>query len=81
MSKERYSLKEASRIRKALKAISSLNALIYKISNGKIWGKWGGKYPIMVLSVFGSKTGKVRKVPLIKVMNDNQKKNITSLKN
>ncbi len=72
MSKERYSLKEASRIRKALKAISSLNALIYKISNGKIWGKWGGKYPIMVLSVFGSKTGKVRKVPLIKVMNDNK---------
>ena len=72
MSKERYSLKEASRIRKALRAISSLNALVYKVSNGKIWGKWGGKYPIMILSVFGSKTGKVRKVPLIKVMNDNK---------
>ena len=68
MSKEKYSAKKASRIRKALKIISGLNSFIYKISNGKIWGKWARKYPIMVLSVFGSKTGKVRNVPLIKVL-------------
>tara|TARA_Y100001970_G_scaffold95656_1_gene120495 strand:+ start:482 stop:1723 length:1242 start_codon:yes stop_codon:yes gene_type:complete len=72
MSKERYSLKEATRIRKALRVISSLNALIYKISKGKIWGEWAGKYPIMVLSVFGKKTGKVRNVPLIKVLDNNK---------
>ena len=72
MSNERYSKKEASRIRNALKAISGLNSFIYKISKGKIWGKWAGKYPIMLLSVFGSKTGKVRNVPLIKVMHDNK---------
>ena len=71
MSTEKYSRKEASRIRKVLKAISGLNSFIYKISNGKIWGKMG-KYPIMLLSVFGSKTGKVRNVPLIKVMNENK---------
>ncbi|MCH2652523.1 MAG: nitroreductase family deazaflavin-dependent oxidoreductase [Gammaproteobacteria bacterium] len=70
MSKEKYSAKKASRIRKALKIISGLNSFIYKISNGKIWGKWAGKYPIMVLSVFGSKTGKVRNVPLIKVLDN-----------
>ena len=72
MSNERYSKKEASRIRNVLKAISGLNSFIYKISKGKIWGKWAGKYPIMLLSVFGSKTGKVRNVPLIKVMHDNK---------
>ena len=72
MSSERYSKKEASRIRNALKAISGLNSFIYKISKGKIWGKWAGKYPIMLLSVFGSKTGKVRNVPLIKVMHDDK---------
>ena len=52
MSKEKYSAKKASRIRKALKTISGLNSFIYKISNGKRWGKWAGKYPIMGLSVF-----------------------------
>ena len=72
MSNERYSEKEASRIRNALKAISGLNSFIYKISKGKLWGKWAGKYPIMLLSVFGSKTGKVRNVPLIKVMHDDK---------
>ena len=72
MNKEKYSLKEASRIRKVLKLISKLNALIYKISRGKLWGQWAGKYPIMVLSVLGSKTGKQRNIPLIKVLDDDK---------
>ena len=68
MNKEKYSIKEASRIRIVLKLISKLNVFVYKISGGKLWSQWAGKYPIMVLSVFGSKTGKLRNIPLIKVL-------------
>ena len=72
MNKEKYSIKEASRIRKVLKLISWMNVFVYKISRGKLWGQWAGKYPIMVLSVFGSKTGKLRNIPLIKVLDDDK---------
>ena len=72
MNKEKYSIKEASRIRKVLKLISRINVFVYKISRGKLWGRWAGKYPIMVLSVFGSKTGKLRNIPLIKVLDDDK---------
>tara|TARA_B100001142_G_scaffold282845_1_gene295463 strand:+ start:28 stop:429 length:402 start_codon:yes stop_codon:yes gene_type:complete len=72
MNKEKYSIKEASRIRKVLKLISRMNVFVYKISRGKLWGQWAGKYPIMVLSVFGSKTGKLRNIPLIKVLDDDK---------
>ena len=63
---------KALRIKKALKHLSSLNALIYRLSGGKLWNKWLGKYPIMILSVKGRKTGKTRNIPLIKVMKDEQ---------
>ena len=63
---------KALRIKKALKHLSSLNALVYRLSGGKLWNKWLGKYPIMILSVKGRKTGKTRNIPLIKVMKDEQ---------
>ena len=65
-------LDKALRIKKALKHLSSLNALVYRLSGGKLWNKWLGKYPIMILSVKGRKTGKTRNIPLIKVMKDEQ---------
>ena len=65
-------LDKALRIKIALKHLSSLNALVYRLSGGKLWNKWLGKYPIMILSVKGRKTGKTRNIPLIKVMKDEQ---------
>lgn len=70
MGKEAFSVNQAKRIKKILKGISSINAFIYQLSNGRVWGKWARKYPIMVLSVYGSKSGKLRNIPLIKVLNE-----------
>ena len=70
MGNEAFSLNQAKRIKKILKGISSINAFIYQLSNGRVWGKWARKYPIMVLSVYGSKSGKLRNIPLIKVLNE-----------
>ncbi len=67
---EAYSLSQAKIIRLVLRQISLINAFIYELSNGRLWGKLSGKYPIMVLSVFGAKSGKLRKVPLIKVLHE-----------
>ena len=70
--KDAIPLDKALRIKIALKHLSSLNALVYRLSGGKLWNKWLGKYPIMILSVKGRKTGKTRNIPLIKVMKDEQ---------
>ena len=72
MAAEAFSIGQAKFIKKILKAMSSANAAIYKISKGRLWSNWAGKYPIMILSVYGAKTGKIRNVPLIKVMHDNK---------
>ncbi len=65
---EAYTPRQAKIIRFALKWVSSINAFIYKLSNGRLWSKWSGKYPIMVLSVYGAKSNKLRAIPLIKVL-------------
>ena len=72
MTKEAFTKQQAKRIKKVLGLISSLNAFIYRASNGRLWSKWSGKYPIMVLSTVGRKTKKIRHIPLIKVMENNQ---------
>ena len=72
MTKEAFSKEQAKRIKKVLGLVSSLNAFIYRASNGRLWSKWSGKYPIMVLSTLGRKTKKIRHIPLIKVMDNNQ---------
>jgi len=72
-------LKTAKRAKQVLKYISRLNAFIYHISNGQLSNKWAGKYPIMILTVKGKKTGKKRHIPLIKVLKDNQPILVASL--
>ena len=71
MAKEAFSLSKAKRIKKVVGPISSLNAFIYKLSNGRLWGKVSGKYPIMILSTTGRKSNKLRHIPLIKVIDNN----------
>ena len=72
MTKEAFSKEQSKRIKKVLGLVSSLNAFIYRASNGRLWSKWSGKYPIMVLSTVGRKTKKIRHIPLIKVLHNNQ---------
>ena len=72
MTKEAFTKQQAKRIKKIVGLVSSINAFIYRMSNGRLWSKWSGKYPIMVLSTVGRKTKKIRHIPLIKVLYNNQ---------
>ena len=72
MTKEAFTKQQAKRIKKIVGLVSSMNAFIYRMSNGRLWSKWSGKYPIMVLSTVGRKTKKIRHIPLIKVLYNNQ---------
>ena len=72
MNKEAFTKQQAKRIKKIVGLVSSMNAFIYRVSNGCLWSKWSGKYPIMVLSTVGRKTKKIRHIPLIKVLHENQ---------
>ena len=67
MANEAFTLDRAKKIKKILGKISSLNALIYRLSKGRIWGNWAGKHAIMILTTVGRKTEKTRHIPLIKV--------------
>ena len=79
MAKEAFTLNRAKRIKKVLGKISSLNALIYRLSNGRVWGSWAGKHAIMILTTVGRKTNKTRHIPLIKVTHNDQPVLVLSL--
>ena len=68
MTKEAFSLNQVMRIKRVARRISSLQAFIYRLSNGQLWGKVLAKYPIMVVSTVGRKSKKLRYIPLIKVV-------------
>ena len=72
MANEAFTLDRAKKIKKVLGKISSLNALIYRLSKGRIWGNWAGKHAIMILTTVGRKTEKTRHIPLIKVTYNDQ---------
>ena len=72
MANEAFTLDRANKIKRVLGKISSLNALIYRLSKGRIWGSWAGKYAIMILTTVGRKTKKTRHIPLIKVTHNDQ---------
>ena len=72
MANEAFTLDRAKKIKKVLGKISSLNALIYRLSKGRIWGNWAGKHAIMILTTVGRKTEKTRHIPLIKVTHNDQ---------
>ena len=40
------------------------------ISKGKLWNKWPGGFPIMVVETKGAKSNKIRNIPLIYVHKD-----------
>jgi deazaflavin-dependent oxidoreductase (nitroreductase family) len=48
-----------------IKAMSKINTVIYRLSGGRIGGKWMYGAPIMLLTTVGRKSGEPRTTPLL----------------
>ena len=58
--------KEFKRVRTFIKPFSKLNSVVYKLSAGRIMGKFQGR-PVMLVTMTGAKSGKTRTIPLMYV--------------
>jgi deazaflavin-dependent oxidoreductase (nitroreductase family) len=58
--------KEFKKLRQFIKPFSRLNTLVYKLTGGRLMGKFQGM-PIMLLGFTGLKSGRQRTVPLMYV--------------
>lgn len=57
---------EYRRLRQFIKPYSALNAFLYRLTGGRVLGKFQGR-PIMLVTMKGAKTGRERTVPLMYV--------------
>ena len=67
MSTEKYTAKQAKTATKIIKYFAKFQARIFLLSKGKLWNKWPGGFPVMVVRTKGAKTNKIRNIPLIYV--------------
>ena len=67
---EKYSESSAKFGKFVIRIFSKLQAPVFLMSKGKIWNKWPGGFPVMVVKTVGAKTKKVRNIPLIHVHKD-----------
>lgn len=58
--------KEFKTLRRFIKPYSALNSLFYKLSGGRLMGKFQGR-SVMLVTMKGAKTGKDRTIPLMHV--------------
>ena len=70
MSTEKYTAKQAKTATKIIKYFAKFQARIFLLSKGKLWNKWSGGFPVMVVRTKGAKTHKTRNIPLIYVHQD-----------
>ena len=70
MTTEKYTAREAKTAKRIIKYLAKFQARIFLLSKGKLWNKWPGGFPIMVVKTTGAKTQKVRNIPLIYVHQD-----------
>jgi hypothetical protein len=70
MSTEKYTAKQAKTATKIIKYFAKFQARIFLLSKGKLWNKWPGGFPVMVVRTKGAKTNKIRNIPLIYVHQD-----------
>jgi len=70
MSSEKYTLKQARTAKRIIKYFAKFQASIFLMSKGKLWNKWPGGFPIMVVETKGAKSNKIRNIPLIYVHQD-----------
>jgi len=57
---------EFKRLRQFIRPFSALNGLVYKLTGGRLMGSFQGR-PIMLVTMKGAKSGKLRDVPLMYV--------------
>ena len=57
---------EFARLRKFIKPFSRLNVLVYKLTSGRLMGKFQGR-PVVLITMTGAKSGEKRTVPLMYV--------------
>lgn len=67
MKQEKYTPKQAKTAKRIIKYFAKFQARIFLLSKGKLWNKWPGGFPIMVVQTKGAKTQKIRNIPLIYV--------------
>ena len=67
MTSEKYSLKQAKTAKRIIKYFAKFQASIFLMSNGRLWNKWPGGFPIMVVKTKGAKSNRIRNIPLIYV--------------
>ena len=64
---EKYTTKQAQTAKRIIKYFAKFQASIFLLTKGKLWNKWPGGYPIMVVETRGAKSNKRRNIPLIYV--------------
>ena len=79
MNSEKYTLKQAKTAKHIIKYFAKFQASIFLMSKGKLWNKWPGGFPIMVVETKGAKTNKIRNIPLIYVHQDDMPILVASL--
>ena len=70
MSTEKYTAKQAKTATKIIKYFAKFQARIFLLSKGKLWNKWPGGFPVMVVRTKGAQTHKIINIPLIYVHQD-----------
>jgi F420H(2)-dependent quinone reductase len=58
--------KEFSAMRKFIKPFSGLNVFVYKLTGGRLMGKFQGR-PVVLIEMTGAKSGNKRTIPLMYV--------------
>ena len=57
--------------KRALRVVSALNVLIYRLSHGKLLGRFPSGAPVCLLTTKGRKSGRSRTVPLLYLVDGN----------
>ena len=76
---EKYTLQQAKTAKRIIKYFAKFQASIFLLSKGRLWNKWPGGFPIMVVETKGAKTNKIRNIPLIYVHKENMPILVASL--
>jgi deazaflavin-dependent oxidoreductase (nitroreductase family) len=66
MAENEMTEKEFQALRKFIKPFSGLNAFVYKLTGGRLMGRFQGR-PVVLIEMTGAKSGKTRTIPLMYV--------------
>ena len=70
MAENQMTDKEFKQLRKFIKPFSKLNVFIYKLTAGRLMGKFQGR-PVALIEMTGAKSGKKITIPLMYVPHEN----------